>query len=238
MANVLSAGDFIMHGARTAMAGGLLHIEEQIKGIERAVIENPGLAFDLAKTVVESACRTILEERKIAFETDYDLPRLFKIVTTNLPMLPVAASSEMEARRSLAQTLNGLHTTLQGVAELRNAYGFASHGAGGPRPAMESVQALLAAQAADAIVGFLHRVHKQERNALLSVRLEFGDNEEFNSYIDEANEQVQIFDLIYRPSEVLFAVDHEAYRELLIAFEPNPVEDDAALMAESSGRIL
>src|SRR2546423_922793 len=151
-----------MHGARAAMAGGLTHIEEQVKGIERAVIENPGLAFDLAKTVVESACRAILTDRKIVFDPDDDLPKLFKTVTTNLPMLPVAASNEADARKSLVQTLNGLHTALHGVCELRNAYGFASHGTDGARPAMESVQALLAAQAADAIVGFLHRVHRQE----------------------------------------------------------------------------
>ena len=74
--------EFVMHGARAAMASGLSHIEEQVKGIERAVVENPGLAFDLAKTVVESACRTILTVRKIAFESDEDLSRLFKTVTT------------------------------------------------------------------------------------------------------------------------------------------------------------
>jgi len=153
MVSAPAAGDFMMHGARTAMAGGLLHIEEQVKGIEQAVIENPSLAFDLAKTVVESACRAILTERKISFGFEDDLPRLFKSVTTHLPILPVAASSEIETRKSLAQTLNGLHTALQGVCELRNACGFASHGTAGPRPLMESVQALLAAQAADAIVG-------------------------------------------------------------------------------------
>jgi hypothetical protein len=38
-----------MHGARAAMSGGLSHIEEQVKGIERAVVENPGLALILQK---------------------------------------------------------------------------------------------------------------------------------------------------------------------------------------------
>lgn len=218
------------------MAAGLTHIEEQIKGIERAVIENPGLAFDLAKTVVESACRTILVERKITFAADDDLPRLYKAVTTNLPLLPIVASGEAEARKSLVQTLNGLHTALQGVCELRNAYGFASHGVDGPRPLMESVQALLAAQAADAIVGFLHRVHRQERGPLPSTRLEYDDNEAFNTYVDEANEEVRIFDLAYRPSEVLFAVDHEAYRVLLADYEPDGNDDATETVApEATG---
>jgi len=212
--------NFTMYGARVALAGGMSHIEEQVKGIERAVVENPGLAFDLAKTLVESACRTILAERKIAFSPDDDLPKLFKAVTTTLPLLPVAASGETEARKRLAQTLSGLHTALQGVCELRNAYGFASHGSHGSRPVMESVQALLAVQAADAIVGFLDRVHRQERAASPGVRLVYDDNEAFNSYVDETNAMVRIFDLEYQPSEVLFSIDPEAYRDLLSGFEP------------------
>ena len=157
-----AADDFVMHGARAAMAGGMVHISEQVKSIEWAVIDNPGLAFDLSKTVVESACRTILSERKFSFATDADLPKLFKQVTKILPMMPTVASAETEIRRSLSQTLNGLHTALQGICELRNACGFASHGSDELRPAMESAQALLAAQAADPIVGFLHRLHRQE----------------------------------------------------------------------------
>jgi hypothetical protein len=226
---------FTMHGARAAMAGGLSHIEEQVKGIERAVIENPGLAFDLAKTVVESTCKTILSERNIVFNDSDDLPKLFKAVTINLPLLPVTASSEAEVRKSLAQTLNGLHTALQGVCELRNACGSVSHGSEGPRPVMESGQALLAAQAADAIVGFLHRVHSQERAAIPDMRLEYEDNQAFNNYIDEGNEVVRIFDLEYRPSEVLFSVDQEAYRDLLSSFDSATADVERESAKESAG---
>ena len=56
---------FSMHGARDAMASGLTHIEEQVEGIEQAVGENSGLAFDLAKTLIESTCRTVLRERSV-----------------------------------------------------------------------------------------------------------------------------------------------------------------------------
>jgi hypothetical protein len=220
MAEAPTSNLFLMHGARAAIAGGMLHIEEQVKGIERAVIENPGLAFDLAKTLIESACKTILSERKIGFTPDDDLPKLFKIAAKHLPFLPVEASDEAEARRSLSQTLSGLHTAVQGVCELRNACGFASHGAAGPRPAMEFVQALLAAEAADTIVGFLHRVHRQERVPPPGPRLEYEDNPDFNDYVDDANEALRIFGVEYRPSEVLFRVDQEAYRIYLAEYEP------------------
>ena len=136
MAEMPAPSSFVMHGARAAIAAGLLHIEEQVTGIEVAIEENPGLAFDLAKVLIESACRTILTERDISFDPGEDLPRIFRLTTNNLPFLPIAASGEAEIRRSLAQTLGGLHTAVQGVCELRNACGFASHGGDGPRPVL------------------------------------------------------------------------------------------------------
>ena len=217
-----------MHGARGAIAGGLLHIEEQVKGIERAVEENPGLAFDLAKTLIESACRSILTERSIAFNTDEDLPKLFRIVTSHLPFLPASASREAEVRRSLSQTLNGLHTAVQGVCELRNACGFASHNAEGPRPAMETVQALLAAETADAILGFLHRVHRQDRTPAPRPQLEYDTNPGFNDYVDEAHGTLRIFEVEFKPSEVLFRMDPEAYRVYLAEYELEPPGDEVA----------
>ena len=220
---------FMMHGARAAVAGGMLHIEEQVKALERAVVENTGLAFDLARTLIESACRTIITERAGSFDQDDDLPRLFRTASQLVPFLPVALASDTGARRSLQQTLSGLNTALQGVCELRNAFGFASHGSDAPRPAMEGGQALLAAQAADAIVGFLYRVHRQDLSRPRSVPLEYNDHTDFNEWIDEQSEPVKIVALPpYRPSEVLFNVDLQAYRDLLTAY----ANEDKAEMAD------
>jgi hypothetical protein len=210
---------FVMHGARDAIAGGLVHIEQQVKGIELAVVDNPGLAFDLAKTLVESVCRAVLTERSIAHSEDDDLPKLFKAASQSLPFLPVGASGEAEIRKSLAQTLSGLHTAIQGICELRNQCGFASHGAGFPRPVMESVQALLASGAADAIVGFLHRVHRHDRPVPSAPRGMYGDNPEFNESVDEAYGMIRIYEVEFRPSEVLFQMEPETYRLYLTEFD-------------------
>jgi hypothetical protein len=217
MSEVLSAA-FVMHGAREAITAGLAHIEEQVEGIERAVIDSPGLAFDLAKTLVESVCRTVLTERAIAHDEDDDLPRLFRTATANLAFLPSTASQATEAQRSLRKTLSGLNTAVQGICELRNQCGFASHGAGQPRPRMESVQALLAAEAADAIVGFLHRVHRQGRAAHASARKLYESNASFNEAVDEAHEMIRIYEVEFRPSEVLFQMEPESYRVYLAEF--------------------
>lgn len=209
---------FTMHGAREAIAGGMPHIEEQVKAIEQAVVENAGLAFDLAKTLIESACKTILTDRKTAFKGNDDLPKLFKAVTEALPFLPTGAAAEGEVRKSLDKTLTGLNTTLQGVCELRNECGFASHGRDGPAPVLETMQAILVAQAADAIVGFVFRAHRQAVAQPPAQVLEYDDNPDFNALVDDTHDAVRIFGLEYDPSEVLFNVDIEAYRDRLAGF--------------------
>jgi len=222
---------FVMCGARAAMAAGLTHIEQQVDSLERAVVENPALAFDLAKTLVESVCRTVLRDRSIAFSDDDDLHRLFKIVSQSLPFLPATASTEAEIRKSLDKTLNGLHTAIHGICELRNQCGFASHGAGKQRPTLESVQALLAAEAADTIIGFLHRVHLQDR-ATPTPRALYGDNPAFNDWVDDQYGPIRIFEIEFRPSEVLFQMEPESYRVYLTEFEPESEIDVVDTVAE------
>ena len=209
---------FLMQGARDAIASGLAHIEQQVKTLELAVMENPALAFDLSKTLVESVCRAVLQERSIAFSPDDDLPRLFKMVSQSLQFLPPTASNEVQVRQSLAQTLNGLSTAIQGICELRNQCGFASHGSGTPRPLMESVQALLAAEAADTIVGFLYRVNRQERTPVPSPHTLYEDNSSFNDSVDETCEIIRIFDEEFLPSRVLFELAPEPYRVYLAEY--------------------
>ena len=106
MTEVMSS-PFVMHGARDAVSRGLVHIEQQVQALESVVAGNPALAFDLAKTLVESVCRTVLGERSIAFSATDDLPKLFKVASTHLPFLPATATDAAKTRQSLAQTLSG-----------------------------------------------------------------------------------------------------------------------------------
>ena len=209
---------FVMYGARTAVAGGLFHIQQQVEALESAINENTGLAFDLAKTIIESTCRTILSDRRIGFEPDDDLPGLFKTTRNTLPFLPATASGSSDVRKSLAQTLGGLTAAVQGICELRNECGFASHGSDGPRPVLESVQAMLAAEAADTIVGFLYRVHTQEREVAPAKSDPYSSNLDFNEYVDEIHERVIVFDEDFPPSRVLFEMAPEPYRLYLAEY--------------------
>jgi len=177
----------------------------------------------------------VLGERSITISEDDDLPKLFKLVSKRLPFLPATASNEAEVRKSLVQTLSGLSTAIQGICELRNQCGFASHGSGALRPPMETVQALMAAEAADTIVGFLHRVHRQGRTPAPSPRTLYDDNPEFNDSVDEVHGIFRIYEVEFRPSEVLYHIEPESYRVYLSEFdaeadktEAEPADNEAA----------
>lgn len=215
---------FKMYGAREAITGGFVHIEKQVNTIEQAIIDNPALAFDLARTLIESVCRTILKERSISYNENDDLPKLFKLVSQSLPFLPASSSQQIEIRQSLMQTLNGLHTTLQGICELRNRCGFASHGSDSQRPPLESAQAMLAASAADTIIGFLYRIHRQE-DTTEKTHFSYENNPDFNEWVDSLYGMIQIFELEFRPSEILFTMDPEGYRNYLAEYMSNEDQD-------------
>src|SRR5258708_3227399 len=129
MADVTSA-DFMMAGAREVLAflPGALHIERQVAALEGAVNNNPALAFDLAKTLIESVCKTLLQDRGKPAGDEAELSPLFRETLANLRLMPDTHSGSTEVRNSLKKTLGGLHTVVQGICELRNAEGFASHG--------------------------------------------------------------------------------------------------------------
>ena len=228
---------FVMHGARDAISRGLTHVEQQVKSIEQAVIENPGLAFDLAGTLIESVCRTVLRERNISFDESDDLPQLFRTVSQHLPFLPSNSSGATDVRESLRRILNGLNTTIQGICELRNQCGFASHGSGAPRPQMESAQALLAAEAADTIVGFLYRVHRPvstpSQSLPTSPQTQYDDHSEFNAWVDETHDMIRIFEIEFPPSKVLFQMEPESYRIYLAEFNDKDEDTGTADSGDS-----
>lgn len=230
-----SSPPFTMLAAREVIAAGWSHIGEQVHAIEEAVNANPGLAFDLAKTLLESVCRTVLRERGLHFDNRWDLPRLLKETLNQMRLVPDQLANDERASVSLRKTTGGLLTVIQGICELRNTHGFASHGRDPSFQQLEPVHALLVARATDAIVDFIFRAHREYSASISSPPLAYEDNPDFNEYVDASNERVRIFDLEYRPSEVLFRVDQAAYEEFLAAFR-NQSEPEGSIGAEGDDR--
>jgi len=213
---------FLLNGCRELMKNNavILGLERMIDALESAVDANPALAFDLAKSLVESACKTILRERGLPPPSStVDVPALLKMTQSELQLVPHGLASAGQTHQSLKKTIGGLLTTIHGLCELRNEFGFASHGKDSLAMQLETVQAELAARSADTIVHFLFSAHLAYPSAKATVPLKMEDYPEFNEYIDQTHPQIDVLTSSFSPSEVLFALDPKAYQDGLSAFQ-------------------
>src|SRR5688572_18639600 len=138
-----------MLGVRTVLSTGAVRLEQQMVAIESAVNSNPSLTFDLSKTLIESACKTILNDRAENVDEKWDLPKLLKEATSKLKLSPAGTEASDDSLRKL---IGGLQTVIQGICEMRNAEGFASHGKDGYATQSEPLHAQFVARACDLIV--------------------------------------------------------------------------------------
>lgn len=213
-----------MVGAREVLAMTAVRLEQQIIAIESALGANPSLVFDLAKTLIESSCKTILNDRAHAVDEKWDLPRLLKETSSKLQLCPDPANDCSESLRKL---LGGLQTVIQGVCEMRNSEGFASHGKDGYAKKSEVLHAHLVARAADVIVYFLFSAHRQFPASAATRRLVYEELQEFNDWLDGQQDEIVLFNRKIKPSELLFRLDPDEYRLQLLDYEQQDAEPDA-----------
>lgn len=89
----------------------------------------------------------------------------------------------------------------------------------------------MAAEAADTIVGFLHRVHRQDRTPPSPPRALYDANQAFNDFVDETYGPIRIFEIEFRASEVLFQMEPESYRIYAAEFNNKEAERAAGTSA-------
>ena len=152
----------IPHMKQIAVEFDAAHMSEQIRRMEGAVDSDPALAVGSAKELVETCCRTILRDRAIAVEKDWDLPRLIKETAKVLKLTPDDIPERAKGEESIRRILGSLGSISQGLAELRNLYG-TGHGKDGKAKGISARHARLAAGCASALTIFLFETHK-ERN--------------------------------------------------------------------------
>ena len=226
---------FQMAGTRSAILDSPISepIERQINAIEKSLESVPDFAFDLSKTLVESVCKTILADIGQPVEK-WDAPKLLKETINRLNLLPRNHPGGAKTKDSVKKTIRGMEQTIQGLCELRNNYGMASHGRDAFSDRLDLRQATLAAQAADTIVSFLYRIHRDALRQTPGVRVHYEDQPDFNDAFDRNNELIRLGELELLPSQVLYHVDIEAYKAALNDFfsERDEEGDDEGLVSQ------
>lgn len=234
----VSVMQFQMVGARAAILSGptVESLDQLVQAIENAIKNVPDFAFGLSKALIESVCKTVLADIGHPVDSNWDAPKLLRETTNRLALLPDEHPDPAKARESVEKTIRGLLQTIQGLCELRNEHDLAAHGRDAFAPRLALRQAVLAAQAADAIVSFLYRLHRDSLSRAPGDRVHYEDHKDFNDLIDQDIEPIQIGNLDpILPSRALFHADPKGYKIALKEFLQKRDGDDDADTSSDAG---
>jgi AbiJ-like protein/abortive infection Abi-like protein len=144
-------------------ARDLNYVNQQIHRMEAAVNSDPESAIGTSKELIETCCKTILEERNIDFPKNSDISQLVKLTCKELKLTPDDIKDTAKAADIIKRLLNNLASISKGIAELRNKYG-TGHGKSAKTKGLSPRHAKLAVGAASTLAVFLMETHKEKRN--------------------------------------------------------------------------
>lgn len=148
------------HIVVAAGALDLPELQRQIARLQNAVDNDPALAIGTAKELVETVCKTILDQRQIQIPDDADIGVLVKEVRKALGLMPESVPSAAKGAETVRRLLSNLGNVAQGLGELRNLYG-TGHGKAGTSRGLGSRHARLAVGAASTLATFLVETHAE-----------------------------------------------------------------------------
>jgi virulence-associated protein VapD len=134
-------------------------LHRQIERMRDSVEDDPRLAIGTAKELVETTCKTILVQRGVTVDPNWDIGRLVKEARAVLKLLPDDVPEAAKGSESIKRLLSNLGAVGQGLGELRNLYG-TGHGPDGKAKGLSARHARLAAGAAATLASFLLETHE------------------------------------------------------------------------------
>lgn len=136
------------------------YIREQISIMMKMTAENPTEAIGKAKELIESCCKTILEERNLEVPKGETLGKLTKKVMGLMKVTPENINDRLPAATAMKAILGNLSGIAEHMATLRNSYG-SGHGKSASYKGLEERHAKLAVGSSITLVDFLWETHKR-----------------------------------------------------------------------------
>lgn len=132
------------------------HVQRSWEAALSKVVSDPEGAITATRTLLESVCKHILDERSVAYDDGWDLVKLYKAAATAMDIAP-----DQHGEQVIKQILSGTVSVVNGLAAMRNALSDA-HGRGktSARPAPR--HARLAVNTGFGIATFLMDTHVEK----------------------------------------------------------------------------
>ena len=192
--------------------GRWVKLKSSIALVDSTKKDDPNVALDSAKSILEMISKTILKDKGIQFESDSNLGYLVKKAFASLPVFVNLSSKDQARAKSI---LGSFENVAKLIGEYRNDYGSLSHGRDIQAEKFDKYLADLAISSADLLASFLIISHGDDLKD--RSRVYYEENDEFNRYIDDSGGDVTVAEISLSPSKSLYT-DSNAYKEELLSF--------------------
>lgn len=134
------------------------YLNAQINAMLSMTESNPTEAIGKAKELIESCCKTILEDREIAWDKNWDVGQLVGETLKLLKLMPKDIPENAPAATEMRALLGNLRAIATNTAALRNHYG-SGHGKSADYKGLSPRHAKLAVGSSITLVEFLWETH-------------------------------------------------------------------------------
>ena len=134
------------------------YMNQQIDLLIKSREENPTEAIGKSKELIESCCKTILEENGQSYSKGWNVSELVKATTKCLDITADSINENQPAGNTIKKILHSLAAIAGGIAELRNPYG-SGHGKSDNYHGLAARHAKLAVGSSVTLVEYLWDAH-------------------------------------------------------------------------------
>ena len=131
------------------------YVNKKIDLMHEYILKDTELAIGTAKEFIETVCKSILKKHNKTIDKNWNLGQLIKNTYNILDFKSQEANNPEKAENCIIQVLKGTTTMINGITELRNAYG-TGHGKEADFVTLESKYArLIVGMVSELVIFFL-----------------------------------------------------------------------------------
>ena len=138
------------------------YLRNQIDLMVSMQTSNPTNAIGLSKELIESCCKTVLEELEIGWNKNDDISQLTNKTLEALSLLPKNIQGKDTGAEAIKAVLGNLRAIPSKLAELRNVYG-SGHGKSASFKGLEERHAKLAVGSSITFVDFIWSTYEKQK---------------------------------------------------------------------------
>lgn len=138
------------------------YLSRQIDLMVQMQVSDPTNAIGMAKELIESCCKTILDELNIAYTKDDDVPQLASKTMDVLNLLPANVNPNNRGADAIKAVLGNLRAIPTKLAEIRNPF-VSGHGKSASYQGLEIRHAKLAVGSSITFVDFIWSTYESTK---------------------------------------------------------------------------